>query len=169
MKETKPLWTGTIKFSVIQSSGYVAPHCGTTNQKLRAHLGLVVPGRFGDIQFLLPTNLSFPESEESSEGARMRVATETVRWREGEVIVFDDSFEHEVWNGSNETRIVLIIDFNHPDLSEEDRQIQDRRWKVIGHKEDGPRYSLQEEEEETAAEKVIFGREEAGDGVKEEL
>ena len=99
----------------------------------------------------------------------MRVATETVRWKEGEVIVFDDSFEHEVWNGSDETRIVLIIDFNHPDLSEEDIASQDRRWKVVGHKEDGPMFSLEGREEEEVGEGGLFGREREGGGGKEEL
>ncbi len=28
---------------------------------------------------------------------RLRVADRELRWREGEVIVFDDSFDHEVW------------------------------------------------------------------------
>jgi len=26
----------------------------------------------------------------------MRVANETIEWKEGKIIVFDDSFEHEV-------------------------------------------------------------------------
>jgi len=52
----------------------VWPHCGPSNTRIRAHLGLVVP-----------------------EGCcRMRVANETIEWKEGKIIVFDDSFEHEV-------------------------------------------------------------------------
>jgi aspartate beta-hydroxylase len=35
------------------------------------------------------------------------------------MIVFDDSFEHEVWNGSDEVRIVLLLDINHHELSRE--------------------------------------------------
>ncbi len=38
-------------------------------------------------------------------------------WEEGKVIVFDDSFEHEVWNDSKQERIVLLLNFWHPDLS----------------------------------------------------
>ncbi len=39
------------------------------------------------------------------------------RGRKEKCLVFDDSFEHEAWNLSQETRAVLIIDFWHPDLT----------------------------------------------------
>ena len=64
----------------------------------------------------------------------MRIADgQTVRWREGEVTVIDDSFEHELWyeaeasEGSSteslasKARLILIIDLWHPDLSLEER------------------------------------------------
>ena len=34
------------------------------------------------------------------------------------MLVFDDSFEHEVIHESEGQRIVLIIDFHHPDMSQ---------------------------------------------------
>ena len=43
-------------------------------------------------------------------------------WREGEFIVFDDSFEHEVWHDGNSTRLVLIVDLWHPDLTEHEKK-----------------------------------------------
>ena len=84
----------------------------------------------------------FSEAPPWSDGARMRVGDQIVRWEEGKMIVFDDSFEHEVWNESGGTRIVLIIDFNHPDLGEEDWRMLDQGVKVMGHEVDGPVYSL---------------------------
>ena len=42
-------------------------------------------------------------------------------WVEGEVVVFDDSFEHEVWNKTAEPRLCLIVDMWHPDLDDEQR------------------------------------------------
>ena len=52
-----------------------------SNAKLRVHIGLRVP--------------------QDSSGGRlvsgMRVGTEMRQWEEGRAIVFDDSFEHEVW------------------------------------------------------------------------
>ena len=63
----------------------------------------------------------------------MRVAGETRGWTEGGLTIFDDSFEHEVYyhpaaknkidagvshGGREERRLVLIVDFLHPDLEE---------------------------------------------------
>ena len=38
-------------------------------------------------------------------------------WKEGKFIIFDDSFEHEVWhyNERNESRLILQFQFRHPD------------------------------------------------------
>jgi len=117
--------TGTIKFSVIESSAHVLPHCGQTNSKLRAHLAL-----------------SVPQGQTQEERPRMRVGSETVHWREGEVIIFDDSFEHEVWNETNDTRIVLIVDFNHPELDEDARIEQDESYEAVGWAVDGPLFKM---------------------------
>ncbi|CAL1270396.1 unnamed protein product [Larinioides sclopetarius] len=38
-------------------------------------------------------------------------------WEEGKVILFDDSFEHEVWHNGTVSRLVLIVDFWHPELT----------------------------------------------------
>ncbi|KAJ8322287.1 hypothetical protein KUTeg_000758 [Tegillarca granosa] len=73
---------------------HVWPHCGPTNCRIRAHLGLVVP-----------------------KGPRIRVGNTTRQWSVGKFIIFDDSFEHEVWHNGTELRLVLIVDFWHPELS----------------------------------------------------
>jgi aspartate beta-hydroxylase len=39
-------------------------------------------------------------------------------WEEGRCVTFDDTFLHEAWNRSDETRVVLIVDTWHPDLLE---------------------------------------------------
>lgn len=85
---------GLAYFSVLSGGSHIAPHCGPLNTRLRCHLGLEVP-----------------------EACHIRVGTETRSWEEGKCLVFDDSFEHEVWNQSNNLRAVLIIDFWHPDLT----------------------------------------------------
>jgi aspartate beta-hydroxylase len=46
------------------------------------------------------------------------VANETKKWIEGKLIIFDDSFDHEVWNDGKEFRLVLIVDLWHPDLKD---------------------------------------------------
>jgi aspartate beta-hydroxylase len=69
----------------------VAAHCGHTNSRLRVHLGVSVP-----------------------EGAGLRVRDRIVTWQEGKVLVFDDSFEHEVWNHGKTARIILLFDILNP-------------------------------------------------------
>jgi aspartate beta-hydroxylase len=39
-------------------------------------------------------------------------------WREGELVMFDDTFQHEAWNRSDRTRIILLMDCWNPHLSE---------------------------------------------------
>jgi aspartate beta-hydroxylase len=88
-----------VKFSVMSPGIHVWPHVGPTNCRIRTHLGLVVP-----------------------EGPVIRVMNETRTWKEGEFIIFDDSFEHEVWHEGSELRLVLIIDFWHPELTEAEKR-----------------------------------------------
>ncbi|KAA0189260.1 hypothetical protein HAZT_HAZT008429 [Hyalella azteca] len=92
---------GQIKFSLMEGGTHVWAHCGPTNCRLRAHLGLVVP--------------------KTEPVPVIRVEDQYLTWREGEVIVFDDSFEHEVWHNGTEARLVLIVDLWHPELSSEER------------------------------------------------
>ena len=49
----------------------------------------------------------------------MEVGGTQLNWAEGEVLIFDDSFEHSVWNDSEEERMIFILDIPHPDLTEE--------------------------------------------------
>lgn len=90
---------GQVKFSVMLPGTHVWPHCGPTNCRIRAHLGLNVP-----------------------DGTHIRVAEKTRSWENGKWLIFDDSFEHEVWHNGTTTRLVLIIDLWHPDLTESQRR-----------------------------------------------
>ncbi|XP_028812783.1 aspartyl/asparaginyl beta-hydroxylase isoform X2 [Denticeps clupeoides] len=90
---------GQIKFSVMQPGTHVWPHTGPTNCRLRMHLGLVVP-----------------------KGCKIRCTTDTREWEEGKVLIFDDSFEHEVWQEADTYRLIFIVDVWHPELSHSQRQ-----------------------------------------------
>lgn len=90
---------GQVKFSVMQPGTHVWPHCGPTNCRLRAHLGLRVPRQ-----------------------TFLRVASRWRTWREGEWLIFDDSFEHEVWHNGTTPRLVLIVDMWHPELTEHEQR-----------------------------------------------
>ena len=100
---------GLAYFSRLAPGGHITPHSGPANTVLRCHLGLEIPA-----------------------GCRIRVSDEIRPWEEGKCLVFDDSFEHEAWNRSSESRDVLIIDFFHPDLSPAEqwalREIMHRSW-----------------------------------------
>jgi aspartate beta-hydroxylase len=48
----------------------------------------------------------------------LRAGDETKIFEEGNPVIFDDSFNHESWHEGDKTRINLILDFWHPDLSD---------------------------------------------------
>lgn len=89
---------GQVKFSVMQPNTHVHPHTGPTNCRLRAHLGLVIPSDVG-----------------------IRIGEQMLKWEEGKIMLFDDSWEHEVWHNGTSNRLVLIVDVWHPDLTDHER------------------------------------------------
>jgi aspartyl/asparaginyl beta-hydroxylase (cupin superfamily) len=80
-------------FSILAPGTHIPDHRGVTKGLITCHLGLIVP-RDGDV--------------------RMRIDTRIVRWAEGETLVFDDTYQHEVWNDTTGTRVVLLIQFERP-------------------------------------------------------
>ncbi|MGL4313409.1 MAG: aspartyl/asparaginyl beta-hydroxylase domain-containing protein [Sphingomonas sp.] len=80
-------------FSILEPGTHIPDHRGVTKGLITCHLGLIVP-RDGDV--------------------RMRVHDRIVRWAEGETLVFDDTYRHEVWNDTSSTRVVLLIQFERP-------------------------------------------------------
>ena len=98
---------GNVKFSIMASGTHVHPHSGPTNCRLRAHLGLDIP----------TTNMSYAAGSPS----RLRVLNEYITWENGKIVIFDDSFDHEVWHFSkeNQPRLILIMDMWHPGLNED--------------------------------------------------
>ncbi len=99
---------GTVGFGVLGPRTHIEPHCGPSNAKLRCHLGLQIP-----------------------ENCAIRVEKETRCWTEGKCIVFDDSFEHEVWNWSEEPRYIFLFDVHHPELTREERHWLENTSKTI--------------------------------------
>ena len=87
-----------VLFSVFTPGTHLLPHRGVTNTRLVAHLPLMVP-----------------------DDCALVVGGEEHRWREGKVVVFDDTYEHEAWNRSTKTRVVLIFDVWSPYLSAAER------------------------------------------------
>jgi len=80
-------------FSILAPGTHIPAHRGVTKGLISCHLGLIVPTD-GDV--------------------RMRVADRIVRWAEGETLVFDDTYDHEVWNDTGHTRVVLLLQVRRP-------------------------------------------------------
>jgi beta-hydroxylase len=84
----------TAMFSIFEPGKHLPPHRGPYNGLLRLHLGLIVP--------------------ENSERLAIRVADQVRQWEEGKALIFDDAYEHEAWNNTEKTRVVLFVDFVKP-------------------------------------------------------
>jgi aspartate beta-hydroxylase len=86
-------------FSILDSKKHIPAHRGPYRGFLRYHLGLQVP-----------------KDAAGTSLAVLRVAERRYRWREGEGILWDDTYEHEVWNHGDSPRIVLIVDIARPGM-----------------------------------------------------
>ncbi|WP_232379967.1 aspartyl/asparaginyl beta-hydroxylase domain-containing protein [Polyangium fumosum] len=100
---------GAFLFSVIAPGVSVPPHHDSANFKLTCHLGLIIP----------------PD-------CAIRVGGETRVWEEGHCVVFDDTFQHEVWNRSDQPRVCLIVDLWHPLLTAVEREVIATLAPIVG-------------------------------------
>lgn len=87
-------------FSILEPGGVIRPHRDHSNLFLTMHFGLQIP----------------------KEGF-MEVAGMQRPWEAGRGLFFDSSYEHQAVNASNEPRVVLLVDFLDPGISE-----AERRW-----------------------------------------
>ena len=88
----------TALFSILDSHSRIPPHTGSDNVRATVHLPLIVP-----------------------EGCGFRVGSQTRIPAVGSAWTFDDTIEHEAWNGSDEPRAILIFDIWNPLLTEPER------------------------------------------------
>jgi len=84
----------TAWFSILSPRYHIPAHRGITKGILRCHLGLVVP--------------------EDVQNCTLRLDDQVYSWKEGEAVLFDDTYEHEVLNDTDDDRVVLLIDFDRP-------------------------------------------------------
>ena len=85
-------------FSRLRPGTHIAPHHGMLNTRLICHLPLIAPA-----------------------GCAIRVGHETREWQVGQMLIFDDSFEHEAWNHGTGDRTVLLFEIWRPDVPDDDR------------------------------------------------
>ena len=86
-------------FSLLKPGAHIRPHHGLFNFRLICHLPLIVPP-----------------------GCTLRVGNQERSWSEGELLIFDDSMEHEARNRSDRQRIILLFEIWRPEISEADRE-----------------------------------------------
>lgn len=84
----------TAFFSILNPGKHIPEHRGVFKGFLRYHLGLKVPRQ--------------------AKNCRIRVDGQTAHWQEGKGMLFDDTYLHEVWNDTDETRVVLLLDIKRP-------------------------------------------------------
>ncbi|MEO6810982.1 MAG: aspartyl/asparaginyl beta-hydroxylase domain-containing protein [Isosphaeraceae bacterium] len=80
-------------FSILDGGKSIPAHEGPYLGYIRYHLGLIVP-------------------EESPPS--IRIKDQHYTWQEGQSVLFDDSWEHEVTNACPARRVVLIVDIRRP-------------------------------------------------------
>jgi beta-hydroxylase len=78
----------TFGFSIFRSGAEVYPHMGVSNKLLRVHLTLY-----------------------SNEMCGILVDGEEYNWKDGDLMVFDDTFMHSAWNKGSTDRVILLLDF----------------------------------------------------------
>ena len=81
-------------FSILSPKKHIPAHKGPYNGVLRYHLGLIIP--------------------EPREQCRIRIEDRIYVWEEGKGLIFDDTYNHEVWNETDGYRVVLFVDFVRP-------------------------------------------------------
>jgi beta-hydroxylase len=84
----------TAFFSILGPGARLPPHRGPWRGFLRYHLGLMVP--------------------EPADKIGILVGGQEGHWREGRSLMFDDTYEHSVWNDTAGTRVVLFLDVVRP-------------------------------------------------------
>ena len=85
-------------FSVLRGGTHIPPHHGMLNTRLICHLPLIVPP-----------------------ACRLRVGNQTRAVEQDRLMIFDDTIEHEAWNDSAETRVVLLFEIWRPELDAGER------------------------------------------------
>lgn len=86
----------TAALSFLDPGKHIPAHTGPFRGILRYHICLFAPDTQGPV------------------GPWLRVADQTVPYREGEALLWDDTYEHEVLNPGPNPRVALLMDIKRP-------------------------------------------------------
>jgi ornithine lipid ester-linked acyl 2-hydroxylase len=81
-------------FTSLDPRAHIPAHRGPNRGAVRYQLPIIVPGPPG--------------------ACRIRVEDEIIPWREGESVVFDLHVDHEVWNDTDEVRVLMMVEARLP-------------------------------------------------------
>ncbi len=95
-------------FSRLKAGAHIPPHTGLMNTRIICHLPLIVPA-----------------------GCSIRVGNQERSWQMGEMLIFDDSIEHEARNAGASERVILLFDIWRPELSEDERSFISTVFEAI--------------------------------------
>jgi len=119
----------------------IREHTDGRNFILTAHLGVKVP--------------STKTGECESDQLYLSVGGERRRWEEGKCLVFSTSYLHSTWNDSDGDRVVLLVDFWHPDVTEVEREFLRRVYEMKREfRERDSKRGEEEEEEDNVQERL---------------
>ena len=102
-------------WSMLKPGTHIDPHHGLLNTRLICHVPLIVPGN-----------------------CALRVGNETREWEVGKTLIFDDSFEHEAWNRSDSTRVVLLFEIWRPEITMDERESLTAIFETINSYQGAP-------------------------------
>lgn len=81
-------------YSIVPPGAHIKLHKGVNKAIMTLHLGLRVP--------------------KDAERCWIEAGDMRDHWRDGEALVLDDTFPHAVWNETDETRVILLVQFRRP-------------------------------------------------------
>ena len=84
----------TAMFSIHAPGMHIPSHVGVSKFLINGHLGLRVP--------------------KDRDKCRIMVDGKLYTWAEGKFIAFDETYRHEVWNDTDESRVILLVQFDRP-------------------------------------------------------
>lgn len=97
LRETPEVLSATISF--LAPRKHVPRHRGPFRGVLRFHLGL-----------------SMPSAADGRPAAVLKIGDREHRISNGDCLLWDDTYPHEVWNASDDVRIALLLDVWRPDM-----------------------------------------------------
>ena len=102
-------------WSMLKPVTHIDPHHGLLNTRLICHVPLIAP-----------------------ENCALRVGNETRAWEVGKTLIFDDSMEHEAWNRSDSTRVVLLFEIWRPEITLDEREALTAIFETINSYQGAP-------------------------------